>query len=37
MPIGLRAVDGSSSHQMAKDWNKVAVAIARKTRKQTGR
>jgi hypothetical protein len=26
--------DESSSHQMGKDWSKVAVAIARKTRKR---
>ena len=32
--IARRRADESSSHQMAKDWSKVAVAIARKTRKR---
>jgi hypothetical protein len=31
--IARRRADESSSHQMAKDWSRVAVAIARKTRK----
>jgi hypothetical protein len=32
--IARRRADESSSHQMAKDWSKVAVAIARKTRRR---
>jgi hypothetical protein len=32
--IARRRADESSSHQMAKDWSKVVVAIARKTRKR---
>jgi hypothetical protein len=31
--IARRRADESSSQQMAKDWSRVAVAIARKTRK----
>ena len=33
--IARRRADESSSHQMAKDWSKVAVAITRKTRKRS--
>ena len=32
--IARRRADESSSHQMAKDWSKVAVAITRKTSKR---
>ena len=32
--IARRRADESGSHQMAKDWSKVAVAITRKTRKR---
>jgi hypothetical protein len=33
--IARRRADESSSHQMAKDWSRVAVAIARKTRRRS--
>jgi len=33
-PIARRRADESSSQQMAKDWSRVALAIARKTRKR---
>ena len=33
--IARRRAGESSSHQMAKDWSKVAVAITRKTRKRS--
>jgi hypothetical protein len=32
--IARRRADESSSQQLAKDWSRVAVAIARKTRKR---
>ena len=32
--IARRRAEESSSHQMAKDWSRVAVAIGRKTRRR---